>query len=389
MRVGIIWLVIAYGFSQFYRVFLAVLAPDLQTDIGAGAEDLASASALWFQTFAVMQIPVGWALDRFGPRRLAALLMGFGAGGGAVVFALASQPVHLSLAMALIGVGCSPVLMASYYIFARAYPPKVFATMGALVIAFGSLGNLVGATPMAWAVEAMGWRNSMLGLAVVTALVAIMLWVFVKDPPPAETDQKGSLLELLRMPALWPILAMMFVNYVPAATIRGLWAGPYLEQTFGAGAVQIGQAALVMGIAMILGNFAYGPLDRIFGTRKWVVFVGNLIGALACLGMASGVVSGFWGVTLIFALIGFCGSSFPVIVAHGRAMFPPHLTGRGVTLLNLFGIGGVGVFQALTGPIYQAGGGADANGFVGLFLFFGALQLAGLAVYLFSRDRTD
>ena len=58
---------IAYVFSQFYRAFLAVLAPVLATDIGATAADLAFASGVWFAVFAAMQIPVGHALDTHRP----------------------------------------------------------------------------------------------------------------------------------------------------------------------------------------------------------------------------------------------------------------------------------------------------------------------------------
>ncbi|MCZ8152827.1 MAG: MFS transporter, partial [Rhodobacteraceae bacterium] len=66
MIAGIAALVAAYVLSQFYRAFLAVLAPVLEVEIGAGAEDLAAASGLWFLVFAAMQIPVGSALDRVG-----------------------------------------------------------------------------------------------------------------------------------------------------------------------------------------------------------------------------------------------------------------------------------------------------------------------------------
>ena len=51
--------------------------------------------------------------------------------------------------MALIGIGCSPVLMAAYYIFARIYSPAVFGTLAGAVIGFGSLGNILGAAPLA------------------------------------------------------------------------------------------------------------------------------------------------------------------------------------------------------------------------------------------------
>lgn len=89
MRLTIIFLLAAYVLSQFYRVFLAVLTPVLSADLGMTAEQLALALGLWFAAFAGMQIPVGNALDRYGPRWTTALLLGLGGAGGAAAFALA------------------------------------------------------------------------------------------------------------------------------------------------------------------------------------------------------------------------------------------------------------------------------------------------------------
>ncbi len=36
-----------------------------------------------------------------------------------------------------------------------------------------------------------------------------------------------------------------------------------------------------MALAMVAGSFLYGPLDTLFGTRKWVAFGGNFVGVLA------------------------------------------------------------------------------------------------------------
>ncbi len=81
MRAGIATLILCYVLSQFYRAFLAVLAPVLEAEIGASKEDLASASGWWFLAFAAAQLPVGSALDRVGPRATAAVCLGIGAGG--------------------------------------------------------------------------------------------------------------------------------------------------------------------------------------------------------------------------------------------------------------------------------------------------------------------
>lgn len=388
MRAGLGLLCLAYVLSQFFRAFLAVLSPLLERDIGARPDDLAFASGLWFIAFAAMQLPVGWALDRIGPRRTASVLLLVGGGGGAAVFALAQGPAHINIAMLLIGVGCSPVLMASYYIFARQFAPARFATLAALMLGVGSVGNLVASYPMALAAETMGWRAALGGLALVSAAVALGLAVFVRDPPAAEGDTKGSLLDLLRMPALWAIFPLMFVGYAPSAAVRGLWMGPYLGDVFALSTAQIGQATLVMGVAMICGTLCYGPLDRIFGTHKWVIFTGNLFAAGAALALAAVVGQGVVLSIALCAAMGFFGASFPVLIAHARTFFPAHLAGRGVTLLNLFGIGGVGVAQFVSGPVHAAGqaAGDPVAGYVLLFGFFGLVHLAGTLIYLASRD---
>ncbi|MCB2109391.1 MAG: MFS transporter [Defluviimonas sp.] len=391
MREGLAFLVASYVLSQFYRAFLAVLSPVLRADIGVLPSDLALSSGIWFLIFALMQIPVGIALDRIGPRLTVSLLLGLGGGGGALVFSLAAGPGAIHVAMALIGIGCAPVLMASYYIFARVYSPAVFGTLAGMVIGIGSLGNILGAKPLASLVAVAGWRETLLTLSIVTVLVAVALLAFVRNPPKPDLPDagKGSLLDLLRRPELWAILPLMAVAYAPAAAIRGLWAGPYLEQVFGAGPDRIGTATLVMALAMVAGNFAYGPLDRLFGTQKWVVFGGNLLCALALGLLATFPSSGFWTSAALLAALGFFGASFPAIMAHGRSFFPAHLVGRGVTFLNMFGIGGAGLLQFTSGAFErraQAVASSAAEGFSALFLFFLVPLAIGLGLYLFSRD---
>ena len=390
MIAGIAALVAAYVLSQFYRAFLAVLAPVLGAEIGAGADDLAQASGVWFLVFALAQIPVGSALDRVGPRRTAAVLLGVGGAGGAAVFAMAQGPGAVTVAMALIGLGCAPVLMAAYYIFARTYSAAVFGTLAGVMIGVGSMGNIAASLPLAAAVEAFGWRGTLWGMAAVTAAVALALAVLVRDPLRLEGAGRGSALDLLRMRALWPVLVMMAVCYAPAAGLRGLWVGPYYADVFGADAAAIGVATLVMGVAMVVGNFAYGPLDRVLGTRKWLIVGGNL-GVLGCLiGLWAMPGAGGWVTLALLAALGFFGASFPMVMAHGRAFFPPHLVGRGVTLMNLFGIGAVGLAQWVTGRIHAGlEGGVAAAPYQSIFLFFAVTLALGMVVYLFSQDRTD
>ncbi len=388
MNAGIFLLGLAYVLSQFFRAFLAVLSEILEQDIGATPDDLAFASGLWFLTFAACQIPIGAALDSIGPRRTAGWLLLIGGGGGAAIFALATTPLHVSIAMALIGVGCAPVLMASYYIFARVYPPAQFAVLASMMVGLGSMGNLVASYPMAFAAETLGWRNSLWGLAALSALVAFGTLMLVSDPAKSEDGRKGSLAELMRIRALWFIFPLMGVTYAISGAVRGLWIGPYLADVFGADTGAVGQASLLMGIAMVA---AYGPADRLLPSRKWMIAGGTAVTLIAAgwliLMPAHGL---FLSVTLL-CVIGFFGMTYPVVMAHGRSFLPPHLIGRGVTMLNLFSIGGVGIAQFVSGRVYRAALPAETTSgpYVAVFVLFTVMLAIGFVIYLFSSDQHD
>ncbi len=386
---GIACLFAGYVLSQFYRAFLAVLAPVLKTDLGATPEDLAAASGLWFLIFAAMQVPVGMALDRIGPRRTASSLLMIGAL-GAILFATAEGPLSIKVAMALIGIGCSPVMMSGYYIFARSFPVAMFGTLAGAMVGIGNLGNIGSALPLSAAVDAIGWRGAVWVLAGVTALIALLIAVLVRDPARIVTQEKGSLLDLLRMRALWPLFAMMALCYAPIAAVRGLWVGPYYAEVFGATADEIGQVTLWMGLAMVLGSFAYGPLERVFGTRKGLILVGNVLVLLALIGLWAMPLAGGWVTLGLFVLFGLAGTSFPMVIAHGRAFLPAHLTGRGVTLLNLFGIGAVGVAQFITGRLSASVATPPVEApYAAIFGFFALTLALALVYYATSQDRTD
>ena len=389
---GLAALALGYVLSQLYRSFLAVLTPALTVELGATKADLSLASGAWFIAFALMQFVVGVSLDRYGPRRTAATLLALGGGGGTFLFSVATAPWMITAAMALIGIGCSPVLMASVFIFARKYRPARLAILTSWMIAFGSAGNVIGASPLAAAAEAFGWRPVMAGLGAITVLIAAGVLLFVRDPEHVE-DGSGKAgfsgyFELLKVRYLWPLLPLATLNYAPAAGIRGLWAGPYLSDIYGADALAIGQVTLFMALAMVVGSFVYGPLDTIFGTRKWVAVVGNTIGVAAIAYLAFDTVPGIPAATILFVVIGITGSSYGLLMAHGKAFVPAHLTGRGVTLLNFFPIGGVGVMQFITGGVVTAAAdpGDPVASYTALYLFYAVTLAGAILIYLWSRD---
>ena len=392
LSAGIVSLILAYTLSQFYRAFLAVLSPVLQTELGAAPDDLAISSGLWFFAFAAMQLPIGAALDRIGPRRTVATLLTLGGAGGAAIFAMAQAPWHLHVALTLMGIGCAPALMGSSYIFARNYPASAFGALMGAVVGFGSLGNILGASPLVWVISAIGWRTTLWALAAVTLAVAAAILIFVRDPERlAHSGPRGSLTEILRLRALWFILPLFSVNYAAAAAIRGLWAGPYMAEVYGASELLIGRATLAMGAAMVIGSFLVGPATRLAGSVRRLALIVNGMAVLVMAGLWLAPDAGVVPAIAMLAMIGLAGASFTVILAHGRAFLPPHLVGRGVTFLNMFSIGGAAVLQFASRPIYRAASatGTPTEAYSSLFLFFLIPLTVGFVLFFLTPETPD
>lgn len=385
MRIGIAVLVATYGLSQFYRMFLSVLAPVLAVDIGASSSDIAQATGLWFLAFAAVQIPIGISLERWGPRLTVAVMLGVGGAGGGVIAALAQTPLQMKLAMVLIGAGCGPVMIAAAYIFARAFPPSAFAALSGMVIGIGGIGNIAGTAPFAAMVAALGWRASMMLLAAVTLLAAFLVAALVKDPPAGDEASQAGRGGSLR--ALWPVFVLLFVGYAPSAGLSGGWGGPYFADVFDADAQGIGHALLVMSVAMITGSLTVGIIERLAGGARRAAIITTVISiaALVALWVLAG--RGWWSSTLLLAAAGLFGANFPLILAHGKSLLTPGQLARGITLMNLASIGGVGVLQLVSGPVWHMAGGlgAGAASYGALFLFFALMQVAGLVAFVMRR----
>lgn len=395
MTTGLAALVAGYGLSQFFRAFLAVMAPILGAELGLGAGDLAVASGLWFLAFAAVQLPIGWALDSIGPRRTAGVVLGLFGGGGAALFAVATQHWQVNLAMTLLGIGCAPVLMGAYYLVARCWPPAAFGGLAGVTVGLGSFGDILGAVPLVSAIEAFGWRPTLWGVTLLTVAVAGLILLLVRDPaPPAHAAEPGhgdGLGALLRLRGLWPMLPLIFASYASSVAIRGLWESPFLQTMHDGDARLVGRGALVMGLSMVVGNLAVGRLTRVLRGPRRTAIVFTIANALA-LGVSWLWPHGPLGVAMTsLAVIGASGCIYALLMSHARLLIPGRLVGRGITFLNMISLAGVGVLQFGSRPVYQAvlaASGPEAA-IAAVFLFFLVPLVLGLGFYLLSPENAE
>jgi predicted MFS family arabinose efflux permease len=390
----------AYMASHFFRAANVTIGLDLMRDLAIGPEALGALTGAFFFGFAATQIPCGFLFDHFGPRRTVAGMLIVATVGGAIFTLAPSWPVLLT-GRVLMGCGFGVMLIGSMVVISRWFAPDRFSTLTAFVMSIGLLGNLAATTPLAWASEAIGWR-SVFGAAVVfTALAAVTVWLVVRDAPSghpflartAEPPRQmlQGLMEVLRNPQLRPILALNFCNYACTFTVQGLWGGPFLREVHGLSAIEAGNVLLLAVIAYQCGMLAFGPLDRLLDTRKWIAAGGTLVivAILATLALASH--PPVWLPVGAILGIGFFSASSTMVMTHGRGTIPDRLIGRGIDTINTFVMFGVACMQTLSGIIIGAferlpDGARSETAYRALFAVLTCVLISAVAVYSRSRD---
>ena len=389
--------------SQFYRASIAVIAPDLISDLGLDTRGLSLISASFFYTFAVMQIPISMYLDAIGPR-IAMTALSFLGVAGALVFACGESIGALVAGRLLLGAGMACNLMGTLKLITLWFGPLRFATMSALVLSFGTLGNMTAATPLVLMVQSMGWRMTFMVFSGINLLLTILFFVVVRNrpkdpgygeiPPAVSTNLKkilANLRDLIREKDYWIISLGTFCRYGIFAAVQTLWAGPYLMTVIGISPVATGNMLLLMGVGMITGSPVCGWFsDSLFKTRKGVILAGLagmilVLAIFACLPPGTNLTV----LSVLFFGFGFFTSSGQVMYAHIKERMPVEHAGTAMTGVNFFTMVGVAAFLQGLGNLMQylyPGESLGAPSFRVAFFFCAACLVLTLALYGFTVE---
>ena len=384
----------AFLISQFYRASIGVLTPTLMKEFALSANLLGTLGGAYFLVFAAAQVPCGVLLDRYGPRRVNSLLFSLVAL-GATIFAFAQTPSQLIAGRSIIGLGCATCLMGTLVIFSRWLPTHRFPFMVAIASGVGGSGALVATLPLAWAEDWLGWRGAILFMAAITSLMAYLIWLLVRDYPPgakcipaaSETLRQTvrGIGQIAKNPQLILLLPLNTVAYGATMVLLGLWGTPYFRDIHGTTTIEASRLLMGMATGLIAGGFLYAWLAPKLWTLKNMVLFGSISSGLMFLVIAFLPPSTPTLLMGIVCLQGILGGYGVLIISHVRTLVPQRMMGRGLTLANLFGFGGVGCMQVLSGWVmsqYNTTGGAyPTTAYAVLFTIVGCLVLASSLIY--------
>jgi len=391
-----------YIFSMFYRVCNAVIAPSLTQDLSLDAEMLGVLGGAFFYSFALVQIPMGPMLDRMGPRIVLTAFSLIGAL-GACLFAVGNTYTAAVFGRILIGIGMSPLLMGALKIFLARFPLEKFSTLMGSYIAIGSLGNVLGASPLAYLNATLGWRKTFFLSGMVTALFAFLVfWVLREERTRnrrshlASSDRPTmgvlpSIRLVLGSLSFWQIGAVSFFRYGTFMGLPGLWLGPYFMNIMGYSPMKTGQVLAVLA----LGTIAAGPTigwfaDRTGYSRKWLTLWGLSLYCATLFPLIGFLKMGNFYVYLpLFLVMGFANGFGMLVLPHATSLFPRAISGTVMTLTNFFPMSGAAIFMPLMGRLIgsfpRTGHVYPAQAYHVSFLICFLSMAASLIFYAFSK----
>lgn len=347
----------AFFFVEYFaRVSPSVMVHELMSQYHITAVGVGSLSAFFYYAYVGMQLPVGLLVDQYGPQRLLSI-MAASCAVGCVIFAYANHYLLGQLARFMMGFGAAFAFVGTLKIAMMWLPRRNFGLIAAMTQAIGMFGAASGEGPLRGVVQSIGWNHTMLGIALVLAILSIAIAIFVKDRKADlhQTDLNNAFLQLFRSlktvlacRATWKNAFYVGLLYAPTGAFAELWGVSYLHQSD-----HISQQHAAAAISMLfVGIGVCGPFvgwlsDRT-NRRVAIMRTSAILSFVTMLIILYVPMRGATLMVLTF-LYGACNTGLSVSYAFASELKPAQFGGTAVAFANMASVIIAGFLQPVLG----------------------------------------
>ena len=353
----VIWVLAALFvvFNYVQQVVPNIIAVDLSHAFGATESTLGNIAACYFYAYAILQIPVGLIVDRYGtrwPLTVAILLAGL----GTLAFSQAHGSGGAQIARFVMGASAAFSFIGCLKLVQVWFPPEKFSTLAGMTNTAGMLGMTAG-VPIALFVKSIGWRETVAWMGGAELILAVLVFVVVRDrvalvSQTAPATQAGGISGVLANPQVW-------INAIYATSISlvyvafgGLWGTPYIQKVYDLNTVDAAGAGSYLFLGGIAGSLFFGWISDYLGKRKLPMVLAG-VGALvtmACLLYVPGLP--LIGFKAGLFLVGCFSSANIISYAVARDLYPK-TAGFSIGFLSTCYFAGSAASQPLVGLLLE------------------------------------
>ena len=387
-----VFLVFAFGYflSCLLRAITATLSPVLTSEFNLLAADLGLLAGGYFFGFACMQIPLGYMLDKFGPKKIISifLLIAFV---GTTSFALSQTFSGLFISRILIGIGVSACLMAPLTGYRIWFAENLQQRANSWMLMIASFGFVSSTLPVQLLLPSFGWRWIFGGIAILILASIFLILVFIPKWNQKEIinstknlDQSGTLVDVWKSKFFISVIPMGLFNYGGLMAIQTLWAGPWMTRVAGYTPIESATGLFWINITMLISFFIWGYfLPKInelgFNALKILKFGLPLSFVVMIIIITIGNKAGAFFLTLFILSSIFLSVTQPAV----GLSFPSYLAGKALTSFNLLIFSGTFIMQWLIGFIIDYVKVLGYSEVLGFKVAFSAFLILSFCSYVF------
>ncbi len=259
----IIFFAFAFGFflSNLLRSITATLTPILTNDFDLSAGNLGLLAGGYFIGFSIMQIPLGFLLDKHGPKKIISsfLLIAIV---GTISFALAKNFSGLLISRIFIGVGVSACMMGPLTGYRVWFAEKYQQRANSWMLMFANLGFVSSTLPVQILLPIIGWRWIFVLISILILLSIILIVLFI--PSWNQNKENNQSKNEMKFTEIWTnkffisLIPLAFFNYGGVMAIQTLWAGPWMLNVTGYNALQSATGLFSINVIMLIAYFIWG-----------------------------------------------------------------------------------------------------------------------------------
>lgn len=344
---------------MFYKYALevspSVMTGTLMSTFHISGVELGNLAASYFYAYLLLQIPAGFMLDRFGPRKMTTVAITVCAL-GSVLFGSAQSLFVAEIGRFFIGAGAAFAAVNCLKLTANWFPFRQFAFMAGLMMTIAMFGAVGGQAPLAHFIGHFEWRWAMKYIGFAGILLAFLFWLIVRDKAPDHKTEKmivspkisllQSLKQLLKSPQSWWLSMYSGFAFAPVMVFGGLWGVSFLAEYHHLSETVAAQQVSLIFIGFAVGAPVFGYLSDRLGKRKGVMFWGTLSSLITISAVI--YIPGFSliVVSALLFLFGFSISSFLLCFTMIREISAPILAATAIGFMNAFDA----LFGALSDP---------------------------------------
>jgi len=257
----------AYLVAVHQRSSFGVATLDAADRYQVGPAILSLFPVVQLVAYSLSQIPVGVALDHFGPRRMitiGAIIMGL----GQLTLALSSIYPIAILGRAVVGIGDAMTFISVLRVTTAWFPPSKNAMMTQIIGLLGWFGQLLSAIPFAFILRTQSWTISFIILTVSAVVVGLSSYAIIRDRNPELLSntwpRRRDLIDRVKSTWAHPATKIGFWSHwsSPFSTnmFSLLWGVPFLVKGEGMSQSQASTSLTSIVVCGALAGVAFGYL---------------------------------------------------------------------------------------------------------------------------------